>query len=147
VRACPYCAEEIQDAAIVCRFCGRDVKPVAATKPERPVGVGLPAQRWYSLDERVKARSPEPERPKRASIWAKLGGALEIFEPTALRPNRSRTRQSMVRDYTSVRAYRADVDRLVQAGWVIQHQSEGPPDGREHIIVNWIREPKPKRGG
>jgi hypothetical protein len=30
-RPCPHCAEQIQPAAKVCRFCGRDVEPVPAT--------------------------------------------------------------------------------------------------------------------
>jgi TM2 domain-containing membrane protein YozV len=36
MKACPYCAEQIQDAAIVCKHCGRDL---ATGKSERIVVV------------------------------------------------------------------------------------------------------------
>jgi hypothetical protein len=71
VRRCPFCAEEIQDAAVICRFCGRSVTPVRSS--ETPPAA--PKQSWYRLDERVRRVTGAKDARPKPSLWSKLGGA------------------------------------------------------------------------
>jgi hypothetical protein len=92
----------------------------------------------YSIDERIKRSSTGADPKRGPSLWAKIGG---VMGPSELRPGRPGERESMVREYSSVRKYQADVDRLVRAGWEIDQQVDRP----EKIVVRWFREPTAER--
>jgi hypothetical protein len=92
----------------------------------------------YSVDERIKQTTTRVDSKPRPSLWAKIGGALEVLGPSELRPGRPGERGSMLREYASVRKYQADVDRLVPVGWMIEQQVDRP----EKIVVRWVREPR-----
>jgi hypothetical protein len=48
-KLCPFCAEEIQESAIVCKHCGRELVPLAASPVAAPMPEPKPKKqkKWY----------------------------------------------------------------------------------------------------
>ena len=78
MKNCPYCAEEIQDETIVCRFCGRELAPEAVAKTSQSLAAqSSPTEQVPPFVEDDEPRIAVLITAMNLAEWALMGRVTE----------------------------------------------------------------------